>query len=87
MPYKKNSDLPESVRDHLPEHAQDIYRETYNAAERTYADPKKRSRGGSQEEAAHRAAWASVKHEYEKERDSDRWVPRHDANDKAQRDG
>jgi cation transport regulator len=86
MPYKKNSDLPESVREHLPNHAQDIYRETYNSAEQTYADPHKRTRGGSQEEAAHRAAWASVKHEYEKEPNGDRWVPRAGADEKAKRD-
>jgi cation transport regulator len=74
MPYNTNSELPDSVRDHLPEHAQDIYRETFNSAYETYGDPKKRSRGGTQEEAAHRAAWASVKHQYKKEPDGDRWV-------------
>ena len=32
MPYRANSDLPPSVRHHLPDHAQDIYRETFNHA-------------------------------------------------------
>lgn len=32
MPYLANIDLPQSVRSHLPEHAQDIYRETFNHA-------------------------------------------------------
>ena len=27
MPYDVNADLPPSVRSHLPEHAQDIFRE------------------------------------------------------------
>jgi cation transport regulator ChaB len=27
MPYEVNADLPPSVRSHLPEHAQDIFRE------------------------------------------------------------
>jgi cation transport regulator len=85
MPYKTNSDLPESVRAHLPKHAQDIYRKTFNSAEETYADPEKRTRGGSQEEAAHRAAWASVKHEYKKAEDGDYWVPKEDADEKAKR--
>jgi len=32
MPYKRNVDLPESVKDNLPEKAQDIYRGAYNGA-------------------------------------------------------
>ena len=32
MPYRTNLDLPEPVRSHLPEHAQDIYREAFNRA-------------------------------------------------------
>jgi cation transport regulator len=86
MPYKKNSDLPESVRDHLPPHAQDIYRETFNSAEQTYADPTKRTLGGNQEEAARRAAWASVKHEYKKDPKSGDWVPKADAHAQTRRD-
>ncbi len=27
MPYRTNADLPQSVQAHLPDHAQDIYRE------------------------------------------------------------
>ena len=32
MPYAVNADLPPSVRSHLPEHAQDIFREAFNHA-------------------------------------------------------
>ncbi len=32
MPYSSNEDLPASVCDHLPPHAQDIYREAFNHA-------------------------------------------------------
>ncbi len=32
MPYASNEDLPPPVRDHLPQHAQDIYREAFNHA-------------------------------------------------------
>jgi cation transport regulator len=41
MPYASNQDLPHSVRDHLPAHAQDIFRSAFNAAWHTYgeADP------------------------------------------------
>ncbi len=37
MPYRTNADLPASVRYHLPEHAQDIYREPFNHAYATHA--------------------------------------------------
>jgi cation transport regulator len=60
MPYAVNADLPPSVRSHLPEHAQDIFREAFNHAHAAHAhDPR-------QEEAAFRIAWAAVKHEYMK---------------------
>jgi cation transport regulator len=60
MPYRENSDLPHSVREHLPPHAQDIYRETFNNAWRRYFDDPRR------EEVAHRIAWAAVKRKYHK---------------------
>ena len=61
MPYRSNIDLPASVRDHLPPHAQDIYRAAFNHAFT--------GRGGDvrQEEIAHRTAWAAVKRSYVKE--------------------
>ena len=68
MPYRENSDLPPSVRNHLPEHAQSIYREAFNHAFAAHSgDPRK-------EEAAHRIAWAAVKRSYEKI--GDEWVQR-----------
>jgi len=60
MPYKNLSDLPESVREHLPKHAQEIYRAAYNNAWDEY---------NQDEERAHRVAWAAVKHKYEKNED------------------
>jgi cation transport regulator len=45
MPYRDNDDLPDSVRRHLPPHAQDIYREAFNhafAAPMAIPDRKKR---------------------------------------------
>ena len=32
MPYRVNGDLPPSVRNHLPDHARDLYREAFNHA-------------------------------------------------------
>jgi cation transport regulator len=68
MPYQSNKDLPPPVRDHLPPHAQDIYREAFNNAYQQHAlDPR-------QEEASHRIAWAAVKRSYVKE--GTQWIPR-----------
>jgi cation transport regulator len=68
MPYASNDDLPESVRRLLPDHAQDIFREAFNNAWRTYGarEPARR------EEIAHRIAWAAVKKRYHKI--GGRWV-------------
>jgi len=68
MPYRANADLPASVRSHLPEHAQDIYRAAFNNAFAAHIDDPR------QDEIAHRIAWAAVKRSYVKI--GDRWVAR-----------
>jgi len=60
MPYTAISELPASVRHHLPEHAQEIYLAAFNNAWREYADRP------DHEAVAHRVAWAAVKHTYAK---------------------
>jgi len=72
MPYKNTRELPDSVRDHLPEHAQEIYKEAYNHAWDEYADKDKRYGDESREEVAHKVAWAAVKKNYAKG-DDDNW--------------
>jgi cation transport regulator len=68
VPYLHDSDLPESVRRHLPAHAQEIYRKAFNAAWDEY-------RGRQDHEGlAHRVAWAAVKKVYVKQ--GNEWVPR-----------
>ena len=69
MPYDNVSDLPDSVRDNLPKHAQEIYKEAYNSAWDQYEDPGDRRGDASREETAHRVAWSAVKEEYEKNDD------------------
>lgn len=64
MPYKRLSDLPDSVRDNLPKHGQEIYRAAYNNAIDQYDGDERR---------AHRVAWGAVKKEYEKDRKSGAW--------------
>lgn len=66
MPYSSNSELPESVRNALPKHAQGIYRKAFNSAHEQYDKPEERRGSASREETAHRVAWAAVKNEYEK---------------------
>lgn len=64
MPYKDVNDLPESVKEHLPHHAQEIYRAAFNSAWDEY---------DRDEERAHRVAWAAVKKKYEKDEVTGRW--------------
>jgi cation transport regulator len=76
MPYDKNSELPDSVRDNLPARAQEIYRKAYNNAWETYKDPNKRRSDADREETAHKVAWAAVKKELKKDEDSGEWKPK-----------
>ncbi|HEX6819982.1 MAG TPA: ChaB family protein [Ktedonobacterales bacterium] len=76
MPYQTSENLPSSVRDHLPPHAQDIFVHAFNGAWSEYADPNKRRGGETREEAAFRVAWAAVKHEYEKNEQTGQWQPK-----------
>ena len=72
MPYDNRSSLPDSVRNVLPPHAQDIYKEAFNSAWDEYAKSKDRQGDDSREETAHKVAWAAVKQNYRKG-DDDRW--------------
>ncbi|MGA2777014.1 MAG: ChaB family protein [Steroidobacteraceae bacterium] len=68
MPYGANEELPESVRAHLPAHAQDIFRESFNSAWHSYGVSQPQDR----EQRAFRVAWAAVKRRYHKVGDS--WI-------------
>jgi len=68
MQYRVNTDLPLRVRSHLPEHAQDIYREVFNYAYAAHAGELERER------RAHMIAWAAVKRSYVKS--DNEWIPR-----------
>jgi cation transport regulator ChaB len=62
MPKKQDTtDMPSTI-ERSDQHAQDIWQETHDSAVETYGE------GAS----AHRVAFASLKHEYEKE--GDKWV-------------
>jgi cation transport regulator len=74
MPYTHSSQLPESVQNVLPDHAQDIYKEAFNSAYDEYKDPSERRGDADREEVAHRVAWSAVKKKYEKGQDG-KWHP------------
>ena len=67
MPYGKISELPGSVKNNLPKHAQEIYKEAFNSAEEQYGE----------ESRAHRVAWSAVENKYEKN-ENGRWVSKED---------
>jgi cation transport regulator len=72
MPYKSIDELPDSVANSLPRHAQEIYKEAFNSAWDQYEKPEDRRGDDSREEVAHKVAWSAVKAVYEKR--DDRWV-------------
>lgn len=61
MPYQAISDLPDSVKNHLPKHAQEIFLAAFNNALKEYGE----------EERAFKVAWSAVKRDYEKGDDGD----------------
>ena len=63
MPYEKVLDLPKGVKDNLPKHAQEIYKEAFNSAEEQYGE----------ESRAHRIAWSAVEQKYGKNENGN-WV-------------
>ncbi len=78
MPYRTINDLPESVRDNVPEHAQEIYLAAFNSAWEQYDQPSERRGDDTREETAHQVAWAAVKRKYQKDEKSGKWRPRTD---------
>lgn len=74
MPFRSNRELPDNVKDNLPDHAQEIYREGYNGAWDQYSDPEERRGDDTREEVAHKVAWSAVKTKYEKV--GEEWQPK-----------
>lgn len=66
MPYSSLSSLPKSVKDNLPQHAQEIYKEAFNSAYKEYKNAADRKGNASQEETSHKVAWSAVEKSYEK---------------------
>jgi cation transport regulator len=79
VPYKSLKDLPNSVRDNVPRHAQEIYLAAFNSAWEQYDQAEERRGGASREETAHRVAWAAVKESYEKDESTGKWREKQEA--------
>lgn len=69
MLYRSELELPRDVQEALPVTAQDLYRRTYNDVWLRIGGPDNRDR----DQAAHAAAWRSVKQSYIKNADGE-WV-------------
>jgi cation transport regulator len=65
--YEQITQLPDGVKNNLPKHAQEIYKEAFNSAAEQYAD----------ESRAHRVAWSAVEQKYEKN-EKGNWVKNDD---------
>lgn len=64
MPYTDRSELPDSVRHVLPEHAQDIFKDAFDNAWNEY---------GHDEQRAFAVAWTAVKKHYHKNAQTGKW--------------
>ena len=73
MPYKSINELPESVTNVLPKHAQEVYKEAFNSAYDQYDKPSERRGDADREETAHRVAWSAVKKAGYEKGDDDKW--------------
>ena len=67
MPYPTNADLPDRIRTHLPQRAQDIFRAAFNSAYERY--------GPEHEGRVFRVAWSAVKRNYV-QRSAGIWIRR-----------
>ncbi|MDP4163962.1 MAG: ChaB family protein [Bacillota bacterium] len=63
MPYRSVNELPDAVKDYLPHHGQEIFKEAFNSAAEEYKE----------EETAFKVAWNAVKMKYKKNSDG-KWV-------------
>ncbi len=66
MPYNSTNELPDSVTNVLPAHAQDIYKKAFNSAWDQYKQAESRRGDEDRETTSHKVAWNAVKQSYQK---------------------
>jgi cation transport regulator len=64
VPYANRTELPDSVQNVLPKHAQDIFKDAFNNAYDEY---------GNDESRAFAVAWGAVKKNYHKNESTGKW--------------
>jgi len=69
--YENVEELPDSLRDRLPEEAQAVYLEAYNRSWEMYDEESGGDMG--QESVANRDGWAAVRREFYKHEDTGTW--------------
>ncbi len=85
MTYKTTNDLPDTIRQALPEEAQKIYLEAYNQSWENYEEeiePGEQDR----EAVAHRDGWAAVKHEFVQDEKKGKWYRKGEEPDETEED-
>ena len=70
MRYENRSDLPQTLRDVLPERGQDIYLKAYQKAWDTYEEGQGYL---SRETMAHQQGYTAVRHEYVQDQGTGKW--------------
>ena len=70
MRYENRSDLPQTLRDVLPERGQDIDLEAYQKAWDTYAEGTGYL---SRDVLAHQQGWTALQHEYVQDQGTGKW--------------
>jgi cation transport regulator len=60
MPYGSIDELPNELRQTLPMHAQEVYKEAFNEAWSTYHDPKTKPKDISRTAMSDKIAWQAV---------------------------
>lgn len=73
LPHDRRSDLPDRVRNGLPEHARELCEEAFDSGRDPHADPDLRRDGAPREATAPRVAGPAVEERYRRDEDG-RWV-------------
>jgi cation transport regulator len=70
MRYENKSELPPTIRDILPEHAQDLYLQAYQKAWDEYEEGQGYL---SRDTMAHQQGYTAVRHEYVQDQGTGKW--------------
>jgi cation transport regulator len=81
MRYKSRSELPPTIRDVLPERAQELYLVAYQKAWDAYEQGQGYL---SRDVMAHQQGWTAMQHAYKQDQGTGKWYPIGQEHDKKQ---